>query len=340
MTTPSHDRKSFLGGSDVAAVLGLSPWATPLELWQQKTGRVEKRSDDPAAQRRYSRGHKLEPFIRDMVIEKLQDMGLQVELVACNERYIDSDHPFMSCEIDFELLLTGEALIGDEIVMFDGEHINADAKSVTGFARKKWGVENTEDVPIEYAAQFMFGLGITGRRYCLVAALRSFDDVDVYWTVREDETVAAMREKCADFWLSHVVADVAPDPFKFSDIVALFPLDNGLGVDATDDVAQAVAQLRSVNDQIKQLESQQESLKFLICDFISPHAELRMAGRTVATWKAQSSTRLDKSKLEGADLFRRTESGEFAPIVDPVSEFSSRSTTRVLRLTSTKSRKG
>lgn len=340
MTATNTDRRHFLGGSDAAAVMGLSPWATPLELWQQKTGRAEKKNDDPAAQRRYSRGHKLEPFIRDMVVEKLQDMGLQVELIASNARYADEQYPFFSCEIDFELLLTGEVLIGDEIVMFDGEHVNADAKSVSGFARKKWGDENTEDVPIEYAAQFMFGLGVTGRRYCLVAALRSFDDVDVYWTVRDDETIAAMREKCADFWVNHVITDVAPDPFKFSDIVALFPLDNGQGVDATDEVAQAVGQLRAINEQIKQLETQQEALKFLICEFISPHAELRMAGRPIATWKAQKSTRLDKSTLEGTDLYRRDESGEFKRIADPVSEFSRSSVIRVLRLSSTKARKG
>jgi hypothetical protein len=34
-------------------------------------------------------------------------MGLQVELLACNERYVDPEHPFLSCEIDFELRLTG-----------------------------------------------------------------------------------------------------------------------------------------------------------------------------------------------------------------------------------------
>jgi hypothetical protein len=75
---------------------------------------------------------------------------------------------------------------------------------VTGFARKKWGEVDTEDVPIEYAAQFMHGLMVTGRRMCLVAALRSFDDVDLYWTLRDDETIAGMREKLVDFWLDHV----------------------------------------------------------------------------------------------------------------------------------------
>lgn len=293
------DRSLFLGGSDIAAVMGLSPWATPVELWMQKTGRTPREEPTPQKQRIYDRGHKLEPFIRDMTIQRLQDMGLEVELIACNERYKDADYPFLACEIDFELRITGEIEIGGKMYEFKGEHINADAKSVSGFARKKWGVEeNTEDVPIEYAAQFMFGLGITGRDKCLVAALRSFDDVDIYWTLRDDETIAAMREKAVRFWVDHVQADVPPDPMDFSDIKALFPLDNGKAIDATEEIAQKVADLKRVKATIKDLEEQEENLTFEVGNFISPNTALKWDGKEIATWKAQSTTRLDGKKLE------------------------------------------
>ena len=33
------NRLGFLGGSDAAAALGLSPWKTPVELWLEKTGK-------------------------------------------------------------------------------------------------------------------------------------------------------------------------------------------------------------------------------------------------------------------------------------------------------------
>lgn len=32
-----HDRSKFLGGSDIAAVLGISPWKSPVDLWRDKT---------------------------------------------------------------------------------------------------------------------------------------------------------------------------------------------------------------------------------------------------------------------------------------------------------------
>jgi predicted phage-related endonuclease len=280
--------------------MGLSPWATPVDLWMQKTGRTPKEAPDPRRQRMFDRGHKLEPFIREMAIEKLRSEGLDVELLACNARYTDPEHSFLSCEIDFELKLTGVAIIGGREHRFDREHVNADAKSVSGFARKKWGEVDTEDVPIEYAAQFMHGLMVTGRRACLVAALRSFDDVEIYWTLRDDETIAAMRPRLVDFWLNHVVADVPPDPLKFDDIKALFPLDNGLAVEATQDIADKVEQLREVKARLKEYEEAEDALKYEIAEHISPHTRLTFGGRDLMTWKGQNDTRLDLEAFRAA----------------------------------------
>lgn len=300
------DRAHFIGGSDAAAILGVSPWKTPVELWLEKTGQAPKEEIDAVRQKILDRGHKLEPFIRDMVIDKLVERGHQVELVACNKRYVDPEHPFMSCEVDFELLL-------------DGEHINCDAKSVTGFARKKWGEEDTEDVPIEYAAQFMHGLMVTGRRRCLVAALRSFDDVDIYWTVRDDETIAAMREKELLFWNVHVLGDTAPDTLTFDDVKLLFPADNGLAVEATPEVAILVKDLASVKAQIKSLEEAEETLQQKIADFISPHSVLNFNGKEIASWKGQNQSRFDQKRF-------KEEQPELA------AKYLKTSTIRVLRL--------
>jgi putative phage-type endonuclease len=316
-----HDRSKYIGGSDAAAILGVSPYKTPVELWLAKTGRAEPEVIDDVRQRMFDRGHKLEPFIRDMVIDKLRDQGVTVELLATNARYIDPEHPFMTCEIDFELRLTGAVEIGEEVVELENEVVNCDAKSVTGFARKKWGAENTEDVPIEYAAQFMHGLMVTpgNRQLCLVAALRSFDDVDIYWVRRDDETITAMRAKEVEFWNECVLGDTPPDTVRFDDVKLLFPLDNGLSVDTSPEVAVMVRQLADVKARISALEAEEERLKFHIADFINPFAVLKFGGQEIATWKAQSAARLEVKKLQ-----------EEQP--DIARQYTKVSTTRVLRL--------
>lgn len=278
------DRSRYLGGSDAAAVMGLSPWTTPLELWEQKTKRTEKPQPDPVRQRVLDRGKKLEAVILEMMLDRLREEGHEVELLATNKRYVHPDYPFLACEIDFELML-------------DGEHINGDCKSVSGFARKKWGEESTEDVPIEYAAQFMHGLAVTGRSKCLVAALRGLDDVAIYWTLRDEETIAAMVPKMVEFWTEHVEKDVPPDPINFSDIKHLFPLDNGQEIEADEPTAQAVEELAGIKRRIKDLKEEEERLTFQIGDYISPNAILTYEGRTICTWKAQMSTHFDAKQF-------------------------------------------
>lgn len=281
MSTPAHDRTKYLGGSDVAAVLGVSDWATPVELWQQKVG-LAANEPDPARQRIFARGQRLEPVICEMVVDKLRDEGHDVEVLARNQRYYHPKFKFLTAEIDLELRI-------------DGEEVNGDAKSVNWSSRKKWGEVGSEDVPIVYAAQFMHGLDVTPgrRRRCLAAALRSFDDVDIYWTVRDDDTIEAIRAKLVDFWENHVVTQVAPDPEKFSDISALFQHDDGRSIEATEAIVEKVDALREIATLRKALNREEEELKFDIAQFMGAHALLTRGVRNLITWETGEIERLD-----------------------------------------------
>jgi len=302
--TPS--RRKFLGGTDFAPVLGLSPWATRVDVWRQKTGRAVRDESDLRRARMLQRGKRLEPFIREMTIQKLRDDGHDVELLAKNRRYVDPEFPFLSCEIDFELLL-------------DGEHVNADAKSVNGRAARTWGEVGTEEVPIYYAAQFMGGLMVSPgqRRRCLAAALRSFDDVDIYWTVRDEETIAAMRPRLVEFWREHVVADVPPAPTTIADVRALYPRSGG-SIEATDEVLATLARLKQIKADAKALEGEEERLRFEIARFMGPHALLTQGVRDLMTFEPQETKRFDVQRF-------RAEHGDWAAM------YMKTETTRVMR---------
>ena len=282
-----NDRSKFLGGSDVAAVLGLSPWKTPVQLWLQKTGQVEYEEVDPARQRRFDRGHKLEPFIIEMGIDKLREQGHDVELIARNQRYIDQDYPFLACEIDAE-------------IMVDGEPANVDAKSVHGFARNAWGDEDTDEIPIYYAAQFAFGMGITGRKRCYTFALIGLDDVAIYPLDHDADTIADIRWRCIEFWEKCVIGGERPEVLSYDDAGILWPKDDGTSVEATDDIAEAVADYDRLTYQRKQLDDLIDQRKIEIVEFMQPHATLTRAGKPIATWKSQTASRLDQKGLRAA----------------------------------------
>lgn len=59
-------RRSRLGASDIAAVLGISPYSTPLQLWEEKTNRRAPQPMSPAM--RF--GHDNEEMVRKLYEEK------------------------------------------------------------------------------------------------------------------------------------------------------------------------------------------------------------------------------------------------------------------------------
>jgi putative phage-type endonuclease len=285
MNAPEMNRLGFIGGSDVAAILGVSPWKSPHELWLQKTGRAPREEITPQQQKRFDRGHRLEPVVLDMLLDRLRDDGHEVELLRTNERYIDAEHPFMACEIDFELML-------------DGEHVNGDCKTVHPFAAKKWGEEGTDEMPIDYAAQFMHGLGITGRNRCICAALIGMDDLLIYWVERDQETIDGIRARVAQYWNECVLADVAPDPIDFDDCKAIYAKSNGGSIEATSEIRDAVFTLSDVKKKLASFKASEEELSYRITAFMQPNATLTFGGNVIATWKNQDDTRIDQKLLK------------------------------------------
>ena len=65
---PKGDIEFTVGGSDVAAIFGLSPWMTPLELWMQKKGRMKARPKPNPGQ--LAMGHLLEPIAAHFYAER------------------------------------------------------------------------------------------------------------------------------------------------------------------------------------------------------------------------------------------------------------------------------
>ncbi|USQ51192.1 YqaJ viral recombinase family protein [Serratia marcescens] len=90
------DRTKYLGGSDVAAILGISPWRTPLEVYLDKV-QPRIKTIDPNKQKVFTRGQRMEPYVIDLLAE---ETGF--EIVSRGNRYIHRDYNFIAAEIDFE----------------------------------------------------------------------------------------------------------------------------------------------------------------------------------------------------------------------------------------------
>ena len=57
----AEERRKYIGGSDIASVMMMSRWKTPLTLWLEKTGEIEP--DDLSDNEAVQLGVELEDFV-------------------------------------------------------------------------------------------------------------------------------------------------------------------------------------------------------------------------------------------------------------------------------------
>lgn len=292
------DRRTYLGGSDAAAIMGLGAYGrTPYTTYLAKIGESPEEMD-PDKRKFLERRKRWEGPIVEMLREEFGG-----EIVGINNRYIDPEHDFMAAEIDFEWRDT------------DGSIQNGEIKTVSPFAfgeKAGWGDAGTADIPIHYAAQVFHGLGVTGRRSCIVAAMVGLDNMIFYRLERDDETIAAMRAEMVRFWVGHVLKRVPPDPQSMRDLSLMMLKMRGRPVELEPEIATKLEQLRDVRERLKALEGAEESLAFELGNFVrqkwaipadesgppNENAVLTVDGQKVATWNRQRGASLDQKRLK------------------------------------------
>lgn len=277
-----QDRSLFIGGSDIPAIMGLSPWKTPLDIFREKVLGIS--TFDPDKQKIFLRGKRLEPIVIDMLIE---EQGITVTKRSTPEkpnRYVHPNYPFIAAEIDFE--------------WHDGTNTqNGEVKTVHPFQQKQWGEADTDEIPVYYAAQAMFGLGVTDRDHCKFACLFGADNLVTYDVHRDDETIGSMIEIADKFWHENILGKQPPAPQNVADVVKLFERDNGGIIEASPEIANVYAHLREIKNTIKAHEEEQVRLEFQIKEYISPNSILNIGGRAAATWKVQNQQRFDQERF-------------------------------------------
>lgn len=204
MSTSFHEeRRGGLGGSDMGAILGLNPYRTPFQVWQEKTGRAEPFTGN--LQTRF--GKYTEEFVAREYCERT---GRRVQRYNAMLR-----HP--------EAPLIGHV---DRLVVPDGakrasyrSEIRTDrgleAKTAHALAASRgddWGEDGTDRVPSSYLIQCATYMALTGCEYWDLAALFGNSDFRIYHLHRDAGLEAMLIDEASRWWRDHVVADVPPDP--------------------------------------------------------------------------------------------------------------------------------
>jgi putative phage-type endonuclease len=299
-----YDRRKWIGGSDIAGIVGVQPpkWKTAVEIWARKIDDEPAAEPPEAVRKRLARGTIVEPLVATLLA---QMHGLDV--LVRNRRYVDPDIPYFAAEVDAEIPFEAVRHLfpEDKLVEYlgtpmfrDDEIVNLEIKTVHPFASKEWGEEGTDDVPVHYAAQVLWGIGVTRRRLAICAALFGADELVLYPVIMDGPLLDRLIRGARSFWLDHVVPRIAPAPQTLADCALLWPTDAGTAVEADDELVAFLRTYRAMAQRYTSLGDAKEGLAVEIRESVRDAAAITIAGEIVATCKSHQHTSIDADTLK------------------------------------------
>lgn len=225
------ERRRGIGGSDAAAVLGMSKWKSPLQVWMEKRGElVDQPDSEPMLW-----GRALEPVIRQQYAERTGRVVRLPEGILWHPK-----HPFM--------LATVDGVTDDSRLL----------EIKTARTAESWGEPGTDEIPQAYLIQVQHYLSVTVLPVADVAVLIGGSDFRLYEVESDPELQELIIEGEAGFW-KMVEAGTPPEPTTLADIKTRFGRISTAGsVEADESCIEAINRLKDIKTQLKALESEEE----------------------------------------------------------------------------------
>ena len=184
--TPEWDamRAAALGGSEIAAVVGLSPWVSRFALWHRKSGTIGKQDVNQSM----NWGHRLEGAIVAAWVEAHPDAT-----PLPGGTFQSVEHPWKIANPDH--LVEGAVL---------------EVKTADKYSSHEWGKSGTTVIPPYYACQIQWYMDVLGLPLAHMAVLIGGNDYREYEIPYSPEDAAWLHREGEKFWQS-VESGEAPD---------------------------------------------------------------------------------------------------------------------------------
>ena len=270
------ERVHYLGGSEAAAVLGLSRWKTPLQVWAEKTGLIQPEQVDNLA---VEVGNELEELVAKLFSKRT---GKKVHRVT--ETVFHPVHQFLGANLD-------RRVVGEDAIL--------ECKAVGAWAAKEWA---GEDVPQEYVLQCLHYLAVTGKQRAYIAVLVG-GNREFKWKVveRDEKMIQEIVSREVAFWKGFIETKIMPKLITRDDSDTLFKLfpngDDGAQIVLGDEADKIVESIKSLQQDAILLDGTIEKEKNALKAMLGGNA-VAITGRFKITWKNQVTNRIDVEGLK------------------------------------------
>ena len=272
------ERRLGIGGSDIAAIMGVNKWATPLTIYFQKVEGREVQENNAMRM-----GRVLEPVIAQLFAE---ETGAAV-YAPSREIFVHEKEPIFRASVDR--------------VFENHEH--------DGILECKTTRMDLIEPDPSWFCQLQWYLLCTNLTQGAIAVLSSGFEYQHWYFIRDDPYISKMQEEALRFWRDHVIAQVPPEPRTEADVRRLFPSHlAGKQTELNDAEYETVLKLSIAKDKRKDAEITEDALAEIVkCKFGDAEA-LIYGGKIIATFKKDKdgvSFDAKNFEKEHPDLYRQ-----------------------------------
>ena len=278
-------RNLGIGGSDVAALLGLSKWKSALELWLEKTGQGDALVQENEAMQW---GTIMEPVIRNHFSEITGKPVVEVKAILQHP-----SSPYMLANID--------GLTVDD----EGNPAILEIKTASEYKRSEW----EQGVPVYYQTQVQHYLCVTGIQKAYVAVLIGGNSFYIHEVNADAEVQRMLIALEGQFW-DKVMNQIRPE-MDGSDAAANLlntMYQGGIKEQLTlpDEAIVYIDQYIQASAEEDGAKARKQEAANHIKDLMGNH-DKAVCGEHKVSWKGVTSERLDTKALKAdePDLYAK-----------------------------------
>ncbi len=268
-------RRHHVTATDIAAILGVHPYVSPRLVYLDKRGELPEQAETDAMW--------LGTYLEDTVAKRFaQEMGKEPVRAVLE---VKKDEPLFAATCDF--------LVGDDELL--------ECKTAGAWAANNFGIEGTDDVPVQYLCQAQWQLFVTGRKVCHLWVLRFSPTRFGRYVIKADPKLhTTMAHQARKWWNEHIVQG-CPPPLSGAECDTRYveqkaPLADGSIIAASEDIEDACAELGNVRQELAQVEARKAALENQIKDFMGEAQVLKTSSGDFK-WGNRSRSGIDTKRL-------------------------------------------
>lgn len=292
-------RKAGIGGSDIAGILGLSNWKSPLEIYFDKT---EEREVEDKDNEFMFWGTTLEDAVAREAARRLDIEVHQVKSVIKHP-----DRPWHLANIDRRVVNTsiGErirSLLPPDLASKEDLRIGMECKTTSAWMKSDW----LEDgIPPVYGCQCQWYLDATGWDAWIMACLFGGNDLRLWIVLPDPDAIVAMREAGAEFWRRVQEKDPPePGPTEPDGILLakMYPHQSpGKEVPYTEEIERWRRLYLEAGEAIKKWDEDKSNAKHHLQHIIGDGEVVMMPDGSKITWKNNKSKEVKEVDVQALE---------------------------------------